>query len=73
MNDYSWASDAAERVLWTLIQVAAAAGVVAVADLQGVWVMPIATILAAIKTFAARKVGDVPDAAIGFSARKPPV
>lgn len=72
MDDYSWASDAAERVLWTLIQVAVAAGIVALGDLDGVWVLPLSTVLAAIKTYAARKVGDAPDAAIAFTARKPP-
>ena len=72
MTDYSWLNDAAERVLWTLIQVALAAGITVLADLDGVWVVPLATLLAGIKAGVASKVGDDGDAAITFSARKPP-
>jgi len=70
--DYVWLTDAAERVLWTLIQVTLAAAIVWLADFDGAWVVPLATLLAGIKTGVARKVGDEPDAAITFVARNPP-
>jgi len=70
--DHSWATDAAERVLWTLIQVALASVIVYFADLDGVWVIPLTTILTGIKTEIAKRVGDKPDAAITFVSRKPP-
>lgn len=72
MNDYSWLADAAERVLWTLVQVAIAAAVVATADLDGIWVVPLTTFLTALKTQVAKHVGSEPDAALLFTSRKPP-
>ena len=47
--DYVWLTDAAERVLWTLIQVALASAIVWLGDFDGVWVVPLATLLAGIK------------------------
>lgn len=70
--DYDWLSDAAERVLWTLIQVLLASAIVWLGDFDGVWVVPLATLLAGVKAGIARNVGDTPDAAIMFTARKPP-
>ena len=73
MQDYTWLSDAAERVIWTLLQVALAAAVVTVSDLEGIWVVPLTAFLTAVKTAVARRVGDTPDAAISFTSKKPPV
>lgn len=72
MSDYSWLADAVERVLWTLIQVVVAAAIVAVADLEGIWVVPLTTFLTALKTSVARQVGDDTAALTVFQARKPP-
>ena len=70
--DYDWLTDAAERVLWTLIQVALASAIVWLGDFDGVWVVPLATLLAGIKTAVAKQVGDTPNAAITFTSRTPP-
>lgn len=72
MSDYSWLTDAAERVLWTLIQVMVAAAIVVVADLEGIWVVPLTAFLTALKTSVARQVGDDTAALTVFQARKPP-
>ena len=70
--DYVWLTDAAERVLWTLIQVLLASAIVWLGDLEGAWVVPLATLLAGVKAAVARQVGDEPNAAITFLSSKPP-
>ena len=72
MQDYTWLSDAAERVIWTLLQVALAAAVVTVSDLEGIWIVPLTAFLTAVKTAVAKQVGDDTAALTVFQARKPP-
>lgn len=72
MQDYTWLSDAAERVIWTLLQVALAAAVVTVSDLEGIWVVPLTAFLTAVKTAVAKQVGNHDAAITLFHASKPP-
>lgn len=54
---YSWGKDAAERTIWTLVQSGLAFVTVETADLPYWAAVPIATGLAAVKTWAARRFG----------------
>lgn len=57
--------DVAERIIWTVVQVVVAGLIVAVADLDAWWVVPLTTVLVTVKTLVAKKVGDPDTAAIG--------
>lgn len=52
---YSFGKDWAERVLWTAVQAGIGYGTVELADLPPWLLIPIATGLAAVKGFAAKK------------------
>ena len=53
----------AERVVWTAIQASLGVVTVVVTDLPPVWAPVIATLLAVVKGFVARKIGDPQDPA----------
>lgn len=58
-----FSKDWLERVLWTLVQAVLGVAVVAVADLDYVWVPIVAAALAGLKGVVAKKVGDPQSAA----------
>lgn len=62
-----WLRDAAERVGWTIAQVAIAAVAVEVASLPPAYAVPIAAALALLKAVVARHVGDPASARLGRS------
>lgn len=51
-------SDIAERVLWTAAEAAVAVLAIHTADLDPMWVAPAAALLAALKGFIAKHIGD---------------
>lgn len=57
-KDAKWWRDAGERIFWTTAEVALGGAVVAVADLEGWYVIPIAAGLASLKAYVAKHVGD---------------
>lgn len=48
----------AERVFWTAAQAGLAVVITALTGISAAWVAPVATLLAVVKGFVARKVGD---------------
>lgn len=59
-----WFKDAGERVLWTAIAAASAAGITYASGLDWVYAPALTTILTVVKTIAARYVGDSNSAAM---------
>jgi hypothetical protein len=63
ISSVSFWKDLAERALWTGVQAGLALGITTVSDVDHIWAVPIATVLAALKAQVARKVGDPNSAA----------
>lgn len=59
MTEFKW--DAAERVFWTIVQAALGVVTVELLDVPVAWAAIVAAVLATVKAFVARKVGE-PDA-----------
>ncbi|MFC4328387.1 hypothetical protein ACFPC0_11165 [Streptomyces andamanensis] len=66
-----WAMDVLERVGWTALEASAGVLVVSVTPLDTWWALPIATGLAAVKSWAAKHVG-VPNTASTLPAGQDP-
>lgn len=60
-----WWRDALERILWTAAEAGLSAAIVIVAELDLYWAPILATVLAAVKAWVAKRVGGSGDAAIG--------
>ena len=56
-------TDLIERVLWTAAEAGIAYALVSIQGANDWWVIPVATCLAAIKGFVAKKIGDSNSAA----------
>lgn len=50
--------DALERIVWTFVQAAAGVYATELAGVDPLWAVPIAAVLASVKTIAARAIGD---------------
>ena len=55
--------DAFERIVWTMVQAAVAVYAAELGNLDPLWIAPVAATIAAVKAYAARRIGDADSAA----------